>query len=228
MLHPEMPAIVRIPRRHTRLEKDPNIKHRFHGDAARALSERELLQETLQRRPVFDRPSLRHRQGVDRQEHLPGKSSRGSEHGDPAHNGLYSSEGFPMTRKRRRSFWLRQASRGLKPKLWSPQGVYPKDFEMAQAIQRMLKKVGLIALSTRWNGRLSGGDSETSGTGGCELFILGWAPSSAEARWVLYPLFTTEQWVPKGNNRFFTRTLNSTRPSINLPRQRPRRRWTSI
>lgn len=36
-----------------------------------------------------------------------------------------------------------------------------------------------------------------------ELFLIGWAPSTAEARWILYPLYTTEQWVPKGNNRSF-------------------------
>jgi ABC-type transport system substrate-binding protein len=36
-----------------------------------------------------------------------------------------------------------------------------------------------------------------------EVFLLGWAPSSAEARWILYPLYGTDQWVPKGNNRLF-------------------------
>jgi len=36
-----------------------------------------------------------------------------------------------------------------------------------------------------------------------ELFLLGWAPSTAEARWILYPLFSTEQWVPEGNNRTY-------------------------
>ena len=32
---------------------------------------------------------------------------------------------------------------GFKAKLWSPQGRYPKDFEMAQAIQQQLKKVNI-------------------------------------------------------------------------------------
>jgi len=36
-----------------------------------------------------------------------------------------------------------------------------------------------------------------------EVFLLGWAPSSAEARWCLYPLYHSAEWVPKGNNRLF-------------------------
>jgi ABC-type transport system substrate-binding protein len=93
---------------------------------------------------------------------------------------------------------------GLKAKLWSPQGRYPKDFEMAQAIQQQLKKVAIdCSLDTmEWAAYLAA-TRKPPEQADAELFILGWAPSSAEARWVLYPLFTTEQWVPKGNNRFF-------------------------
>jgi ABC-type transport system substrate-binding protein len=93
---------------------------------------------------------------------------------------------------------------GLKAKLWSPQGRYPKDFEMAQAIQQQLKKVGIdCTLDTmEWAAYLAA-TRKPPEQADAELFILGWAPSSEEARWVLYPLLTTEQWVPKGNNRFF-------------------------
>jgi ABC-type transport system substrate-binding protein len=93
---------------------------------------------------------------------------------------------------------------GFKAKLWSPQGRYPKDFEMAQVVQQQLKKVGIdCTLDTmEWAAYLAAtrkGPEENES----ELFLLGWAPSTAEARWILYPLFTTEQWVPKGNNRSF-------------------------
>jgi len=93
---------------------------------------------------------------------------------------------------------------GFKAKLWSPQGRYPKDFEMAQAIQQQLKKVGVdCTLETmEWAAYLAA-TRKPPEQADDELFVLGWAPSSAEARWVLYPLFTTGEWVPGGNNRTF-------------------------
>ena len=93
---------------------------------------------------------------------------------------------------------------GLKAKFWSPQGRYPKDFEMAQAIQQQLKKAGIdCTLDTmEWAAYLTA-TRKPPETNDSEIFILGWAPSSAEARWVLYPLFATDQWVPQGNNRSF-------------------------
>jgi len=93
---------------------------------------------------------------------------------------------------------------GFKAKLWSPQGRYPKDFEMAQAVQQQLKKVGVdCTLDTmEWAAYLAATRKPPQETQ-AELFLLGWAPSSAEARWILFPLFATEQWVPQGNNRVF-------------------------
>jgi ABC-type transport system substrate-binding protein len=94
--------------------------------------------------------------------------------------------------------------KGFKAKLWSPQGRYPKDFEMAQAIQQQLKKVEVDCIldTMEWAAYLAA-TRKPPEQADAELFILGWAPSSAEARWILYPLFTTEQWVPGGNNRTF-------------------------
>jgi ABC-type transport system substrate-binding protein len=93
---------------------------------------------------------------------------------------------------------------GFKAKLWSPQGRYPKDFEMAQAIQQQLKKVGVdCTLDTmEWAAYLAA-TRKPPEQADDEIFVLGWAPSSAEARWILYPLFTTGEWVPGGNNRTF-------------------------
>ena len=93
---------------------------------------------------------------------------------------------------------------GFKAKLWSPQGRYPKDFEMAQAIQEQLKKAGVdCTLDTmEWAAYLAA-TRKPPEQAEDEIFLLGWAPSSAEARYTLAALFTTEQWVPSGNNRFF-------------------------
>jgi ABC-type transport system substrate-binding protein len=93
---------------------------------------------------------------------------------------------------------------GLKAKFISPQGRYPKDFEMAQALQQQWKKAGIdVTLDTmEWAAYLAATRKPVDQTD-VEVFLLGWAPSSAEARWILYPLYATDQIVPKGNNRLF-------------------------
>jgi ABC-type transport system substrate-binding protein len=93
---------------------------------------------------------------------------------------------------------------GIKAKFISPQGRYPKDFEMAQALQQQWKKAGIeVTLDTmEWAAYLAATRKAVDQTD-VELFLLGWAPSSAEARWILYPLYSTAQWVPQGNNRVF-------------------------
>ena len=93
---------------------------------------------------------------------------------------------------------------GLKAKFISPQGRYPKDFEMSQALQQQWKKAGIdVTLdSMEWAAYLAATRKPVD-QADVEVFLLGWAPSSAEARWILYPLYATDQWVPKGNNRLF-------------------------
>ncbi len=93
---------------------------------------------------------------------------------------------------------------GLKVKFMSPNGRYPKDFEMAQALQQQWKRAGIdVTLETmEWAAYLAATRKPADQTE-VEVFLLGWAPSTAEARWILLPLYTTEQHVPKGNNRGF-------------------------
>ncbi len=93
---------------------------------------------------------------------------------------------------------------GLKAKFISPQGRYPKDFEMAQALQQQWQQAGIeVTLDTmEWAAYLAATRKPVE-EADVELYLLGWAPSSAEARWVLFPNFTTSQWVPQGNNRLF-------------------------
>jgi ABC-type transport system substrate-binding protein len=75
---------------------------------------------------------------------------------------------------------------------------------MAQALQQQWKKAGIdVSLDTmEWAAYLAATRKPAEQTD-VEIFLLGWAPSSAEARWILYPLYHTEQWVPNGNNRLF-------------------------
>ncbi len=101
---------------------------------------------------------------------------------------------------------------------------------MGQAIQQQLKKAGIdCSLDTmEWAAYLTA-TRKAPEQADVELFVLGWAPSSAEARWTLYALFTTEQWVPKGNNRFFYSNKEFDDPVEKLPvQQQPKRKWINI
>ncbi len=198
--------IVRIPPEDIpRLEKDPKIKL----DSVETL--RVLyIGINCSKKPFTDvriRQALNY--AVDREAIVnniyQGRALVSSNIVAPLTTGHFSTKGYSYDPERAKKL-LAEAGypNGFKAKLWSPQGRYPKDFEMAQAIQQQLKKVGIdCTLETmEWAAYLAA-TRKPPEENESELFLIGWAPSTAEARWILYPLYTTEQWVPKGNNRTF-------------------------
>jgi len=198
--------IVRIPSEDIpRLEKDPNLKL----DATETLRVL-FLSVNCYKKPYND---VRIRQAlayaIDKESIVKniyqGKALVASNLITPLTTGYIPIKGYNYDPAQAKKL-LAEAGfpNGLKAKLWSPQGRYPKDFEMAQAIQQQLKKVGIdCTLDTmEWAAYLTA-TRKPPEQADAEIFVLGWAPSSAEARWTLYALFSADQWVPKGNNRFF-------------------------
>jgi ABC-type transport system substrate-binding protein len=198
--------IVRIPSEDIpRLEKDPKIKL----DSTETLRvlyvgincSKKLFQDVRVRQALnyaVDKEAIVKNIYQGRAVVIPGMIA-------PLTTGYFASKGYPYDPEKARKL-LAEAGypNGFKAKLWSPQGRYPKDFELAQAVQQQLRKVGIdCTLDTmEWAAYLAATRKKAEESEQ-ELFLLGWAPSTAEARWILYPLFTTEQWVPEGNNRTY-------------------------
>ena len=92
----------------------------------------------------------------------------------------------------------------LRVTIWTPRGRYVGDYEMAQAVQQYLRKIGVDAKLQVWEWasylrELMKPANETE----VEMFLLGWAPSTGDADWVLRPLFASWMWPPKGHNHAF-------------------------
>jgi ABC-type transport system substrate-binding protein len=84
---------------------------------------------------------------------------------------------------------------GFKTTLLCPQGRYPKDFELAQALQQQFKKIGVdvsvqamewAAYLAAW--RNTGKPPEEDNV---DLFLMGWSPSTAEVAWTFNVLFSS-------------------------------------
>ena len=93
---------------------------------------------------------------------------------------------------------------GLEISFWTPKGRYLKDYELSQAIQQQLAAVGITAKleAFEWARYLST-LRRPKGEAKFDMYLLGFAASSGEARWVIYGLSSCDQWPPAGNNAGF-------------------------
>jgi ABC-type transport system substrate-binding protein len=122
----------------------------------------------------------------------------------PLQNGYAALPGYPYDPKKAKELLAQAGHPSLKVKLWTPKGRYVKDYELAQAVQQDLAAVGVEAtLSTmEWGAYLTATKTAPDQTDR-ELFLLGWSPSTGEARWGIFPLLHSSQLSPKGDNRGF-------------------------
>ncbi len=89
-------------------------------------------------------------------------------------------------------------------KFFSPHGRYLMDYKVAEAVQGYLKAVGIDArLSTADWATYLASLRKPPEKAKYDLALLGWAPSTGDADWVLRPLFLSTMWAPKGGNRAF-------------------------
>ncbi|MGC8909838.1 MAG: glutathione ABC transporter substrate-binding protein [Fervidicoccaceae archaeon] len=90
----------------------------------------------------------------------------------------------------------------LEVNLWTPQGRYVGDYQMAQAVQSYLNAIGVkVNLQVwEWTSYLNEIRKPYNQSQNKELFLIGWAPSTGEGDWVLRPLLASWMWAPAGSN----------------------------
>jgi ABC-type transport system substrate-binding protein len=99
---------------------------------------------------------------------------------------------------------LEKDGKPFKAQLWTPIGRYLKDTSVTEAIASQIRAVGIdVDVRTfEWGAFLASVDKPRD-AGQQELFLLAWGPSTADADWVLRPLFESSMVKPKGSNRFY-------------------------
>lgn len=123
--------------------------------------------------------------------------------------GYFSTGGYPYDPAKAKQLLKEAGIENLKLELLTPKGRYLNDYEVAVAVQGMLKEVGVTVdvKPMEWASYINKLFSSNPADWDYELFLLGWAPSTGEGHWVLYPLFHSDNMNPNGtgdNNTFYS------------------------
>ncbi|KAF2957408.1 hypothetical protein AS159_06940 [Thermotoga sp. Ku-13t] len=115
--------------------------------------------------------------------------------------GYSPTGGYPYNPEKARQLLKEAGYENLKLELITPKGRYLNDYETAVAIQGMLKEVGvtLDVKPMEWGAYVSKILSRKPEDWDYQLFLLGWAPGTAEVHQVLFPLFYSSNRMDSPN-----------------------------
>lgn len=126
--------------------------------------------------------------------------------------GYFSTGGYPYNPQRAKQLLKEAGYENLKLELITPKGRYLNDYETAVAIQGMLKEIGVTVdvKPMEWGTYVAKILSSKPEDWDYQMFLLGWAPGTAEGYQVLFPLFHSSNQMgnPAGamryNNTFYS------------------------
>ncbi|MEJ5229491.1 MAG: glutathione ABC transporter substrate-binding protein [Pseudothermotoga sp.] len=120
--------------------------------------------------------------------------------------GYVSTGLYPYDPQKAKQLLKEAGYSNLKLELITPKGRYLNDYETAVALQGMFKEIGvtLDVKPMEWGTYVAKILSSKPEDWDFQLFLLGWAPGTAEGHWVLFPLFhsTNQMSNPQGTARY--------------------------
>ncbi len=120
--------------------------------------------------------------------------------------GYVPTGGYPYDPQKARQLLKEAGYSNLKLELITPKGRYLNDYETAIALQGMLKEVGVTVdvKPMEWGTYVGKILSSKPEDWDYQMFLLGWAPGTAEGHWVLFPLFHSinQMGSPQGTARY--------------------------